>query len=232
MLPIPIPAPVIPPPIVLAPAFQPLHLLATTFVLGFLFHIADETDGDRFDVHEVAEASTAAGVLVEISASRFPKVRDGTKLHFHLPSIVIPSIHHVERIGGLLLLGKFCVGVSDHVIAEIVAYVKGFQSSEFGELFKEIFKKRQKILPRLRLIDLHSIHAPSLPRRLQFRLARRMPINVLDQDRLTEGRTVMDARAAIGVAAGSYFEVEGTVHLVLFRSVDACQMPCHFAFFV
>ena len=76
-----------------------------------------------------------------------------------------------------------------------------------------VLKEDQKILPRLGLVDLHTIDAPSFPRGLQFRLADGMAVNVLDQYRLGEGGTVMDTRASIGVATRSYFEVEGTVNL-------------------
>lgn len=36
---------------------------------------------------------------------------------------------------------------------------------------------------------------------------------MLNQDSLTEGRAMMDSRAAIGVTTGAYFEVEGAVYL-------------------
>ena len=45
-----------------------------------------------------------------------------------------------------------------------------------------------------------------------------MAINVLDEYRLTERRTVMYPRAPVRVSTRSYLEVEGTVHL-FFRSV-------------
>jgi hypothetical protein len=41
-----------------------------------------------------------------------------------------------------------------------------------------------------------------------------MTVDVLDKNGWREGWTVVDARAAVGVATGSYFEVEGTVYLL------------------
>lgn len=55
--------------------------------------------------------------------------------------------------------------------------------------------------------------APPLAGRLQFRLPDRMPINVLDENSRAERWTVVDAGAAVGVAAGSDFEVEGAIYL-------------------
>ncbi len=55
--------------------------------------------------------------------------------------------------------------------------------------------------------------APPLARRLQLRLPDRMSVNVLDEDGRAERRTVVNARAAVGVATGSDFEIEGAVHL-------------------
>ena len=37
----------------------------------------------------------------------------------------------------------------------------------------------------------------------------------------------MDAGTSISVSTGADFEVEGTIHLVLFRAVDSCEMLCH-----
>jgi hypothetical protein len=48
-----------------------------------------------------------------------------------------------------------------------------------------------------------------------------MAIDVLDQNGLREGRTVMDTGAAIGMATGADFEVEGAVYLVFFCAMDA-----------
>ena len=51
-----------------------------------------------------------------------------------------------------------------------------------------------------------------------------MPVGVLEQDGLREGRPVVDARAAIAVAAGPDLEVERAVHLVLLGAVDAGEV--------
>lgn len=37
---------------------------------------------------------------------------------------------------------------------------------------------------------------------------------MLNQNRLAERRSMMDARAAIGMTTGPYFEVEGAVYLL------------------
>jgi hypothetical protein len=75
-------------------------------------------------------------------------------------------------------------------------------------------KEHQKVLPSLSLIHLNPIHGPTLTRRLQLSLSQRMTVDVLDKNGWREGWTVVDARAAVGVATGSYFEVEGTVYLL------------------
>ena len=51
--------------------------------------------------------------------------------------------------------------------------------------------------------------------------------HVLQQDGLAENRPVMDARAPVAVPARAHLEVEGAVHLVLFRAEDLGQMLRH-----
>mmetsp|Transcript_21451 Transcript_21451/g.51847 ORF Transcript_21451/g.51847 Transcript_21451/m.51847 type:complete len:246 (+) Transcript_21451:1456-2193(+) len=216
------------PPILPPTTFHTFHLVPPALVLGVLLHVANEAQGNGLDVHEVAESPPAARVLVEIPASGLPEIRHGAEFHLHLPPRVVPSVHHVQRVGGLLLLAEFGVDVPYHVIPQIVADVQGLEPAELGQLVEEILEEEQEALPRGLLVDLHAIDAPSLPRGLELGLADGMTIDVLDEYGLREGRAVMDARTAIGVTARSYFEVEGTVHLVLFRSVNACQMPCHY----
>lgn len=89
-------------------------------------------------MHKITKSSTTAGILVEIPASRLPKVRDGTELHLEATTEVVPSVHDIESVGGFFFVGELGVDVSYHVIAQIVADVKGFEASEFGEFYVEI----------------------------------------------------------------------------------------------
>lgn len=50
---------------------------------------------------------------------------------------------------------------------------------------------------------------------------------MLDEECRRKGRSVMETGAPVTVTTGADLEVKGAVDLVLFRSVDACQMLCH-----
>lgn len=162
--------------------------------------------------------------VVEINTrlTCFPKVRHRTKLHLQPPPVVIPSIHHIQRIRRLLLVAELGIHVSHHMIAQIIANVQRLQHAELGQLLEEILEEAQEVLGRLGLVDGYGIGAPSLERGLQFRLARGMSVGVFDQYGLGEGGTIVNSGASVGVSAGANFEVEGTVDLVFFGAVDAC----------
>jgi len=152
----------------------------------------------------------------------FPKIRHRTKLHLQPPPIIVSSIHHIQRIRCLLLITKFRIHMSYHMIPQIVTHMQCLKHTKFRQLFKKIFKETQEILCRLRFIDRNGIRALSLECGLQFRLACRMAVGMLDEYSLGECRTVMHSGASVSVTTGADFEVEGTVDLVLFGAVDAC----------
>lgn len=89
-------------------------------------------------MHEIAKSPPAARILVEIPTPRLPEIGDGRKFHLHPPSVVVPAVENVERVGGFFFVGEFGVDVAYHVIAEVVADVEGFESAEFGEFFEEV----------------------------------------------------------------------------------------------
>ena len=70
------------------------------------------------------------------------------------------------------------------------------------------------------------IDAPTFGGGPKLGLPHGMAVDVLDQDGLGEGRSVVDARAPIAVTAGTNLEEEGTVHLVFLRPVDPGEVPC------
>jgi len=89
-------------------------------------------------VHEITEPTPVARVLVKIPAACFAKIGDGAELHLHLAAFVVASVHDVEGVGRLFFVGEFGVDVAYHVVAEVVAYVEGFDASEFSEFFVQV----------------------------------------------------------------------------------------------
>ena len=97
-------------------------------------------------------------------------------------------------------------------------------------MMHSLLEEAEEVLHGLVTIDvsagINGIDAPTIGSGPKLGLPHGMAVDVLDQDGLGEGRTVVDARAPIAVAAGTNLEEEGTVHLVFLRPVDPGQVPC------
>ena len=82
-------------------------------------------------------------------------------------------------------------------------------------LGEDLLKKVIEMLLNLRLRDITEMGAVRC-----LRAVLRILVHVQQDDGLAEGGFVVDSRAAIAMTAGSDFEIEGAVHLVLFRPED------------
>lgn len=215
--PAPLPPPTLPIPTV---PFRTLRFFPPPFFLTVLLHVADEAHGHRFDVHKVAEAATAAGVLVEVTASGLAEVGDGAELYFHLSATKVSTVHDVERVGGFFFVGELGVHVTNHVVAQVVTDMEGFETAKLGELFEKILKENQEIFACLGFVDFYVVYAPTFRRSIQLSLSYRVAVDVLDENGGRKRRKMMEARASSTVTAGTYFEVKGTIHLVFLRSVN------------
>ena len=97
-------------------------------------------------------------------------------------------------------------------------------------MMHSLLEEAEDVLHGLVTIDvsagINGIDAPTFGSGPKLGLPHGMAVDVLDQDGLGEGRSVVDARAPIAVTAGTNLEEKGTVHLVFFRSMDPGQVPC------
>ncbi len=113
-------------------------------------------------MHKVTKPSPGTDVLVKIPTPRLPEIRHRRKLHIHDFTVVIPAVHDVEGVARLLLVGEFDVDVSDHVIAEVVAYVEGVDAAEFSEFGVEVLEEGEEILAGFFGVNLDG-HGPGPP---------------------------------------------------------------------
>eukprot|EP00568_Trieres_chinensis_P016139 CAMPEP_0183328042 /NCGR_PEP_ID=MMETSP0160_2-20130417/84078_1 /TAXON_ID=2839 ORGANISM="Odontella Sinensis, Strain Grunow 1884" /NCGR_SAMPLE_ID=MMETSP0160_2 /ASSEMBLY_ACC=CAM_ASM_000250 /LENGTH=350 /DNA_ID=CAMNT_0025496195 /DNA_START=228 /DNA_END=1277 /DNA_ORIENTATION=+ len=199
---VPVPPPLLPvPPVPLPPIpLGPPPRVVPTSLVAVLLQAPDEAVRHRLDVHEVAKPSPSALPVVEIAAPRLPKVRHGTVLHLHLPSRVIPPVHHRQRVRRLLLVRELRVHVPDHVIAEVVAHVQRLEASELSQLLVHVLKEDQEILEGALAVHLLDSAGGSLGRGAELGLADGVAVDVLDEDGGAEGGAVVEAAAAVGVA--------------------------------
>lgn len=97
------------------------------------------------------------------------------------------------------------------MVAQILNHMELLDPSKLTKLRVQIFIEAKEVLLGL------------------FRWCLRLGIlpQMLNQQGGGEGRLVMQSGASIGMPAGTYLEVEGTIHLILFRSVDSSQVLSH-----
>mmetsp|Transcript_32089 Transcript_32089/g.84007 ORF Transcript_32089/g.84007 Transcript_32089/m.84007 type:complete len:806 (-) Transcript_32089:83-2500(-) len=177
---------------------------------------------DLFEMHEVAVPSAVADGLLVLAAARVLEVGDGAELSEDRPSAVEAPHQRLERSLCILLLAKLCVDVASQVVGEVLADAELLElATDISELLKYVLVELLEVVLQHLLVLLHHLA------RLRIVHLWRRHVHVLEQDRLAEDGAVVDARAAIAVAAGTHLQVEGAVDLVLLSAKDLCEMLRH-----
>uniref|UniRef100_A0A2M4B2T8 Putative secreted protein n=1 Tax=Anopheles triannulatus TaxID=58253 RepID=A0A2M4B2T8_9DIPT len=110
------------------------------------------------------------------------------------------------------------------MVAEVVAHVHLLDLAVFVLALDEHVLE-EVVVVFLHLLVRHVRHEMTAVGRLGRVL--RVHVQVLQQASLREGGLVVDARTPIPMPAGSDFEVERTVYLVLFGTENRGQILCH-----
>jgi len=176
-------------------------------------------------VHEVAEAAALARPLLILAALGLAEVRDWRVLgHNHAIAVVAP-VHAFHRGLCLGLVLVLQVNVADHVVANVVRDHHFVDLTELSHLHKDLLVETLEVLDGVHQVLLWDVAAVSEGDRRVWVL-----VHMFEAEGLRQGRLVVDARARVTVPARPNLEVEGTVHLVLFRPENALQPLGHLLF--
>ena len=103
-----------------------------------------------------------------------------------------------------------CV-LTNHVIAEVVTHVQCLQPSKFVQFFVKIIKKLQKVFHGLFFVNAFEFFLffrCELGARAKFFLAFGVAIDVLNEDRVTKGRPVVQMGTLVGVTTRPNLKIE------------------------
>lgn len=169
---------------------------------------------DLLHVHEIAVPAAIAAVLLELAAGGLAEVGDGGEVDDDGAAGVEAALEGLEGGVGLVLLLELDVYVADHVVGEVVADVEAFDLAEFAELLEDVLVEVLEVLldlagvDRLALgIDAGGDHVGAL-------------VHVGEKEGWGDGGAVVEAGAAVPVAASADLEIEGAIHAVLLCAED------------
>lgn len=180
-----------------------------------------ELPPNQLDVHEITISPSVAAVLLELAARGFAKVGHRREVGDYGATIVEAALQRLKSGSGLILLLELDIYVADHVIGEVVADVEALDLAELGELLEDVLVEVLEMLLDLARVeglalgvDAGGDHVGPL-------------VHVGQQQRGTDGWAVVQARAAVTVAASADLEIEGAVDAVLLCAEDGRQVLRH-----
>jgi len=163
-------------------------------------------------MHEVAEPPSVAFSVFVLSAACLTEIRDRGKFCIQRSTGIPPVVQIFD--GGLCFRFPFETGinVSNKMIANVITHVEFEKVPKLRQLTVQVLVYRIETLLKL------------LGGQTADRIVSRVVVNVGKQDGLREGRFDVLSRAPIAVPAGSNLIVKRTVHAVLLRAKDICQV--------
>jgi hypothetical protein len=166
-------------------------------------------------VDEIAEASTDTTLTAVEPATSLPKVCHWAQLAVNRPSRVPPAVQALtRRLRGVLVL-EARVHVADQMVVVVVAHHHLLDLAELAHLAPEVLVESVEVVLQLR------------GRHARLAIVGGVLVEVGQQDCLTVGGLDVFARAAVAVAAGADFVVEGAVDFVLLRTEDGGEVVGH-----
>jgi len=180
-------------------------------------------------MHEIAESPTGALPHFILTTTRLPEVGDRRQLPINGLPIEPPIVDIIYSFLCVLFVTELHIDIPHQVIPQIIAHIHLLDLPIFIlQLQKHVLE--EIIIMLLRLDIPHYAHGSrqrgdSLLTRDGFVL--RVLIHVLQKDGLRERRFVVKTRALVAMTTRTNFEVEGTIHLVLFCSKDGCKVFSH-----
>lgn len=173
-----------------------------------------ELPPNHLDVHEVAIPSAVAIVLLKLAAGCLAEIGDGGKVGDYGTAGVEAAMEGLEGGGSMVLLLELDIDVADHMVGEVVADVEALDLAELAKLLEEVLIEVLEMVLNLAGIDGLPLgidaggdHVGTL-------------VHVGEDEGGGDGGSVMEAGAAVPVAASSDLEVERAVHPVLLGTED------------
>lgn len=176
---------------------------------------------DQLHVHEIAVTASVAAVLLELAACGLAEVGDRREIGDDGAAVVEPALERLQGGGGVVLLLELDVDVANHVVGEIVADVEALDLAELAELLKDILVEVLEVLLDLARVDRLALGVDSGGDHVG------PLVHVRQEQSRRDRRPVVEAGAAVTVAAGADLEVEGAVHAVLLGAENRCQVLRH-----
>ena len=159
-------------------------------------------------VNKIAEPAAHTSFARVQSTACLAKICYRTQLAVDWPRGVPPRVEVLAGLGRVLLVLEASVHVADQVVVVVVADDKLLELTVFAHLAPDVLIEGVEVVLQLLLV-----HAA-------LGVVRRVLVEVRHEDRLRVGWLDVLATAAVAVAAGADFVVEGAVDLVLLGAED------------
>lgn len=150
---------------------------------------------------EVAEAAAHTALAAVEATARLTEVRDGAQLAVDGARGVPAAVEVVAGLLRRLLVLEAGVDVADQVVVVVVADDELLELAVLAALAPDVLVEGVEVV--LQLAGVHAV----------LGVEGRVLVEVGHEDRLRVGRLDVFARAAVAVAAGADFVVEGAVDL-------------------
>lgn len=157
---------------------------------------------DGLQVHEVAEPSSGALPHLVLTAAGFTEVSHRSELSVDWSSVEPAVVQVTHRLVGILLSAELDIDVANQVITQVVADVHLLNFSILLHFNKDFFEEIIIMLLDLKFVQLN-VRAVCCQCSILW-----IQVQVLHEDRLTEGRFVVKSGASFSMTTSSYFEVE------------------------
>lgn len=173
-----------------------------------------ELPPNHLDVHEVAISSAVAIVFLKLAAGCLAEIGDGGKVGDYGTAGVEAAMEGLEGGGSMVLLLELDIDVANHMVGEVVADVEALDLAELAKLLEDVLVEVLEMVLNLAGIDGLPLgidaggdHVGAL-------------VHVGEEEGGGDGGSVVEAGAAVPVAASSDLEVERAVHPVLLGAED------------
>jgi len=167
-------------------------------------------------MNEIAETASDTPLPTIQPTTRFAEIRDGGEFAVDRAGGVPAAVQGIAGFLCGVFVFETCVDVADQMIIIIITNHDLLNLSKLTHLTPKVFIKSIKVILQLR-----SIH-------LVLGIVGGVLVEVGQQDGLAVGGLDVFSRAAVAVAAGTDFVVEGAVYFVGFGAEDGGEVVRHF----
>ncbi len=160
--------------------------------------------------------------LSKLPAFGFPEVSNWNKLSRDYSACVRQSLHSVHRGFSGVFIGELYPEVTYHMVTDVVSDYHIFDFAVFGKLHKHFFIEVLKVVYSLNQSFLRHVHTVCFGNCSGW-----IFVEMLENHALREGWLVVLSCAGVAMTTRAYFEVERTIDLVFFSTVDFSKSLGH-----